>query len=180
VQVRVFTLAFSDAVGGFPDEVVRQFLADKRVLEVNDHLFTRAGSPYLALVVKFEGGASTAPVVAARGKPGRDRAPDEGVTLREADWPVFKALKTWRSERSRKDGVPPYVVATNRVLSEIAASRPQTKTALGTIAGFGEAKVARYGDELLALVPPAAAAPVPAAATTTSSASVPATAGAAP
>jgi len=158
VQVRVFTLPFSEAVGGFPDEVVRQFLADKRVVEVKDHLFLRAGSPYLALVVKFEG--EGAPTFSRR--PARERTEEDvRARLREADWPVFKTLKTWRSERAKKDGVPPYVVATNRILAEVAASRPQNKTELGAIPGLGEAKLARYADEILALVPAGTPAPVP-------------------
>jgi hypothetical protein len=39
------------------------------------------------------------------------------------------------------------------MLVEVAVAMPQTKGELGAIRGFGEAKVARYGDEVLVLVP---------------------------
>lgn len=161
MQVRVFTLPFSEALGGFPDETVRSFLAAVDAVEVSDHLVVKGGVPYLALVVKHAGvrdplGTAAAAKVAPGARP-------EPPPVREADAGVYKALRTWRGERANKDGVAPYVVATNRVLAEIASARPQSKAALGSVKGFGEARVARYADDLLRLVPPRdaeAAAPV--------------------
>src|SRR5205823_8844978 len=61
-------------------------------------------------------------------------------------------LRAWRLERSRSDGVPPYVVFHDRVLHEIAETRPSSVGELAQIAGVGPAKLERYGDELLALI----------------------------
>ncbi len=163
-QLKVFTLPFSEALGGFPDEAVRRFLVGKRVLKMTDHFFERDGLPHLALVLWYADAdaagtsrpASIAAAAAASAGGSIPAAPAEDdfrSLLKESDWPVFKALKAWRAERARSDGVPPYVIATNKVLAEIAVQRPQSRAALGAIQGFGEAKVARYAEAILALLP---------------------------
>lgn len=52
--------------------------------------------------------------------------------------------------------MPPYVVLTNRQLVELVVERPASKTAMGKIAGFGDKKLARHGEELLMLLWPEA------------------------
>ncbi|MFS8585620.1 MAG: HRDC domain-containing protein, partial [Acidimicrobiia bacterium] len=65
---------------------------------------------------------------------------------------VEAALRAWRREGSRADGVPAYVVLNDRHLRGIAERRPRTERELAACPGIGPAKLAAYGDELLALV----------------------------
>jgi DNA helicase II / ATP-dependent DNA helicase PcrA len=64
--------------------------------------------------------------------------------------PLGERLRSWRLERARDDGVPPYVVFHDRVLHEIADARPATIGELAQIAGVGPSKLERYGDDVLA------------------------------
>jgi DNA helicase-2/ATP-dependent DNA helicase PcrA len=64
--------------------------------------------------------------------------------------PVFGALRKWRLERAKADGVPAYVVFHDATLAEIAAQAPKTLSELAGIAGVGPAKLDRYGEEVLA------------------------------
>jgi DNA helicase-2/ATP-dependent DNA helicase PcrA len=84
------------------------------------------------------------------GKPSRfvDELRDAAVV----DSSVWEGLRTWRLERAREAGVPPYVVFHDTVLRRIADARPATLAELSQISGVGPAKLERYGDELLALV----------------------------
>jgi DNA helicase-2/ATP-dependent DNA helicase PcrA len=66
--------------------------------------------------------------------------------------PAFAALRAWRRERSRADGVPAYVVFDDKTLAAIAAARPASPAALAAIRGVGPAKLARYADEVIALL----------------------------
>jgi DNA helicase-2/ATP-dependent DNA helicase PcrA len=59
------------------------------------------------------------------------------------------ALRAWRLERSRRDGVPAYVVLHDRTIGAIAAARPRNLAALRRIDGIGPAKLERYGEEIL-------------------------------
>ncbi|MEM7310733.1 MAG: HRDC domain-containing protein [Planctomycetota bacterium] len=51
--------------------------------------------------------------------------------------------------RARDEGVPPYVVPTNRELVEIVVRKPGSRTALGNVPGGARQKVERYGAETL-------------------------------
>ncbi len=63
--------------------------------------------------------------------------------------PVFEALRSWRGERAREQGVPAYVIFHDATLREIATIRPTSVAELGTIGGVGEKKLATYGEGVL-------------------------------
>ncbi len=59
------------------------------------------------------------------------------------------ALKAWRLERARADGVPAYVVLNDRYLDGIAARRPPSLEVLADCDGIGPRKLELYGEEIL-------------------------------
>ena len=150
MQVRIFTLRFNPATDGFDDAVVTSFLADKELLAMDNHFFLKDGIPYLTLVVSYR--TTALPSIPETLRPEQKRDESWRESLTEADWPLFNTLRTWRSETAKREGIPPYVIANNRQLAEVAKVRPQTLAALGGIDGFGEAKLAKHGKDLLALV----------------------------
>jgi DNA helicase II / ATP-dependent DNA helicase PcrA len=79
-----------------------------------------------------------------------------------ADPAVEQVLRAWRTERSRRDKVPPYIVLHDRTLLAIAATRPTSLMELRRIDGIGPTKLDQYGDEIVALL---AAAPTGAGST---------------
>ncbi len=91
------------------------------------------------------------PRAASTRKP-RARATPEVDALDTAARALFDALRRHRLEISRSERVPPYVVATDRALREIAAIRPTNKHELEAAHGIGPAKVKRYGAGLLRVV----------------------------
>ncbi|WP_406083988.1 DNA helicase RecQ [Streptomyces virginiae] len=72
------------------------------------------------------------------------------VDLPAAAEPVFLALRAWRAETAREQGVPAYVVFHDATLREIATRLPATTEELGGIGGVGEAKLAKYAEGVLA------------------------------
>ena len=48
--------------------------------------------------------------------------------------------------------MPPYVVFHDRVLHEIAETRPGSLAELGAISGVGSAKLERYGPDVLVVL----------------------------
>ncbi|MEU6245443.1 DNA helicase RecQ [Streptomyces sp. NPDC047024] len=79
--------------------------------------------------------------------------------------PVFEALRAWRAEQAKEQGVPAYVIFHDATLREIATARPASVRELGTIGGVGEKKLATYGEGVLAVLngQPEAATSTPAA-----------------
>jgi ATP-dependent DNA helicase RecQ len=63
--------------------------------------------------------------------------------------PIFEALRDWRRGEAQAQSVPAYVIFQDRTLAEIAALRPRSLDALGTIPGVGRTKLERYGAGVL-------------------------------
>jgi len=64
----------------------------------------------------------------------------------------FEVLRAWRAATAKDQGVPPYVVFHDTTLREIATRVPDSRAALASVAGVGEAKLARYGEAILAVL----------------------------
>jgi ATP-dependent DNA helicase RecQ len=156
---RVITLRFDPALEGFNDQPLRDFLADKEVHSIHDHFFEQQGVPYLSLVVCYRLLSVSPPKQnsAVGEKPGRDESWRN--TLTPELWPLFNTLRDWRGDRARIEGIPSYVICNNRQLAEVVVKRPTTLGELAHVDGFGEAKLKKYGPELLAMLCRAFAAP---------------------
>ena len=73
-------------------------------------------------------------------------------SLDPADASLFEALRARRLELARAERVPPYVIASDRTLREVAELRPRSIRNLEGIYGIGPAKAAKYGEDLLKVV----------------------------
>ena len=150
VNVKIFTLKFETLSGGFDDAEVRTFIADKEVLSIHDHAFVHHGLPHLALVVLYHANCGNAAPVAKI--PTNERDESWRKTLTEADMPLFNTLREWRSGKSREEGVPTYFVCTNKQLADVIRARPGSMAALSKIDGFGEGRLKKYGQDILAIM----------------------------
>jgi superfamily II DNA helicase RecQ len=164
---RVLTLRFNTMLDGFDDAPLRDFIKDKEVLSIRDHFFVKNEVPYLAVIINYRPQPLAAALEVKAG--GRDKGDESWRALiAEADVPLFNSLRDWRTTRSRREGLPPYVIGTNRQLAAMVVARPISLAKLGEIEGFGKAKLERYGKEILAILAEAAEpATMPAAETTT-------------
>ena len=86
----------------------------------------------------------------AGGKARRAAAAVEGLDA--AAQSLFEALRHTRVELARAQGVPAYVVAHDRTLRELAASRPRSAKELMDVPGFGPRKTEQFGDAFLRVI----------------------------
>ena len=77
------------------------------------------------------------------------------------DRALFDALCAHRAALARSKAVPPYVIAPNRTLTEIALLRPRCAEDLGLVHGMGPGRLAAYGEGLLSVVRERAPSPPP-------------------
>ena len=93
-------------------------------------------------------------IARAKGKATKTGATRKGSEAQVAshDAPCFAALRAWRGEKAREQGVPAYVILHDRTLAELASQRPQSTHALLQVPGIGVAKAERYGEALLSLL----------------------------
>ena len=89
----------------------------------------------------------------------KGKTPSSAASTKNRSTPVaagdaacFQALRTWRAEKAREQGVPAYVILNDRALRELAAQRPQSSAGLLQVPGIGLAKAERYGESLLTII----------------------------
>lgn len=150
MQLKLITVRYDPSIGSFPVNPLADI--EGEVISAVEHFFEQGGLPHLLLVVHYR---------AIR--PLREAAPSAAVMSRPAEVVVhaqlsvseqelFDRLRAWRNSRAQADGVPPYVLLTNRQVAAVARRRPGTLTALREVEGIGEAKAGRFGSEVLAVV----------------------------
>jgi ATP-dependent DNA helicase RecQ len=134
------------------DALIDRLVDDGYLLRDLDHEFK--------LIRLTQRGAATSPedLLTYDENPERPKAPRsaaepvDDLDLSLDEQVVLRNLQDWRRERAVHDAVPPYVVAPNATLTEIARRRPASPRELVEIKGFGPTRVERYGDEILAIL----------------------------
>lgn len=63
---------------------------------------------------------------------------------------LFAKLRELRKQMAQAESVPVYTIFTNEQLAEMARRRVRTKSDLEGIAGVGDARVSKYGQQFLA------------------------------
>ena len=94
----------------------------------------------------------------ARGEVRGSGAAGGGEQLDAQGTRVFEALRALRLRMSQEAKVPPYVVASDRTLRDLATLRPRNMGELALAHGIGPAKAERYGAPLLACIAESTAA----------------------
>ena len=76
-------------------------------------------------------------------------APDGGERPSQDEEALFQRLRALRKDLADQQGVPAYIVFSDKVLREMAATRPSTPSELLAVSGVGPVKLERYGAEFL-------------------------------
>jgi ATP-dependent DNA helicase RecQ len=98
--------------------------------------------------VKISEASARPPANAGSPASSRTCAPGASAEGRE----LFETLRALRKRIADAQGMPPYVIFHDATLREIAERRPVTLGEFAGIRGVGEAKLARYGEEFVAVV----------------------------
>lgn len=145
MMIKIVTIPFSTAYGGFNDEELRGFLADKELISASDYLFTKDDIPYIAVVLKYFPYRTEAQPISGK----KIDSEEWRKLLSEEQMGLFNLLRDWRSKRCKKEGVPPYVLLNNNQLAMIVRGRPQSLGDLAKIEGIGKKKIDSFGQEIL-------------------------------
>jgi ATP-dependent DNA helicase RecQ len=139
--------------------VVRQLLAQGVLAVEGDYgtlVFTPASEEvlYRGRQIRLrDDPARTALAKPAKASRAAGSASAEAATeLSAADAAVFEQLRSWRAAAAKEQGVPAYVIFHDATLRQIAAQSPSTLTELSTVNGVGDAKLAKYGQQILDLM----------------------------
>lgn len=81
-----------------------------------------------------------------------DRRPAVKMLVSEEDAPLLSALKAKRRALAEEAGVPAYVIFTDKILIEMAETRPETLDQMARVGGVGATKLERYGATFLEII----------------------------
>ena len=139
MPVRILTIPFDPANALFHDEELNRFLLNKHVEAMQAEFFMIDAKAFWSVFVRYE------PLLAEEDKRSADELDDRQSLL-------MRRLKEWRKEKADKEGIPPFIIATNKELLEIVKKTPASLEALKDVHGFGKKKVARHGREIVSIV----------------------------
>jgi ATP-dependent DNA helicase RecQ len=137
--------------------VVRQLLAQGVLAVEGDYgtlLCTPAGDEvlYRGRQIRLRDDPARVPLARASkaARAGAASAPAEAAAeLSPANAAVFEQLRAWRAAAAKEQGMPAYVIFHDATLRQIAARSPSTLAELSDVNGVGEAKLAKYGQQIL-------------------------------
>ncbi len=101
-----------------------------------EHFFSYGGLPHLLLVVELR----------------RRGAPAQQAALEPAQVEVLRRLQAWRRKEAQGAGVPAYTLFTDAQAHALARHAPASLAALRRVKGFGDKRIARWGEAILAVL----------------------------
>jgi len=143
-QAWVEQLPFHGALARWSDDRVRLLLAEL----VRAGVARQSSGEYPVVELTPAGrdavGRGTPPALTLPATLNRRAAAGGDVSVETVD-----RLKRWRLETARAAGVPAYVVFHDSTLSAIAGAKPASLADLLRVPGVGDAKLRKYGEEVL-------------------------------
>jgi ATP-dependent DNA helicase RecQ len=85
-------------------------------------------------------------------KPARGGKAAKPAASGDGDEALFQALRALRKRLADEAGMPPYIIFNDASLRDMAQRQPTTLEEFATIAGVGQAKLSRYGNQFVELI----------------------------
>lgn len=171
MKSKIFKIHLANETRDFEESKLNKFLES---VFVRQTFAAVVNNEYWSVIVFYEDSAAAiaavipAENVSAESKPSLPTEqtppkipPDNAPKVAEKPAPLilspeqenkFNALKQWRNERAAQDGLPPYMIAPNDALMNIAAAEIKAPEDLLQIKGFGEKRAQKYGEEILRIL----------------------------
>lgn len=81
----------------------------------------------------------------------KDNAVSEN-DVRIEETKIFQELKAYRLNKSREEKIKPYFIYNDNQLKDLILKMPKSKDEMLKVSGFGEAKVIKYGEDILKVI----------------------------
>lgn len=146
MNLRIFSTRLEPEFLATDQETINRFMESVTVTKTSTQ-FVPGNPDYWSILVFYENGQSIQSKETAKAA-----EPVTTAQLTEDEQAIVNALKIWRKERATELNVPEYLVCHNATLITLARQKPQQLSGLAQIKGLGEQKIARYGDDIVAIL----------------------------
>jgi ATP-dependent DNA helicase RecQ len=132
--------------------VVRQLLARGILVAQGDYGTLAPGEPAAAVLRGETAVPLRKDTIGRPASSSRARKASAADALDAGDRGLFEALRAWRAETAREQGVPAYIVFGDATLRALAEHRPASLADLDGITGIGAKKREAYGEGVIAVI----------------------------
>ena len=156
-MLKIVTLPFDDKVKEFEQEKLEKVLKDVQIVKYQAELVKIEGKYYWTVFVECEkieklNKNSEKNNFTENGKEFKDANKNYMEYLTEDEMELYKILKEWRAGEAQLLGYPPYIIASNQLLANIAKTNPKNMEELSQLKGMGKRKIRDYGEEILLIL----------------------------
>ena len=156
-MLKIVTLPFDDKMEEFEQEKLEKVLKDVQIVKYQAELVKIEGKYYWTAFVECEkieklNKNSEKNNFTENGKEFKDANKNYMEYLTEDEMELYKILKEWRAGEAQLLGYPPYIIASNQLLANIAKTNPKNMEELSQLKGMGKRKIRDYGEEILLIL----------------------------
>jgi len=155
--LKIVTLPFDEKMEEFEQEKLERVLRDVQIVKYQAELVKIEGKYYWTVFVECE------KIEKVNKNSGKDNFTQDVKEFKEAnknyieyltedEMELYKILKEWRAGEAQLLGYPPYIIASNQLLANIAKTNPKNIEELSQLKGMGKRKVRDYGEEILLIL----------------------------
>ena len=156
-MLKIVTLPFDEKMEEFEQEKLEKVLKDVQIVKYQAELVKIEGKYYWTAFVEYEKADkfnknSGKDNFSQDVKEFKDANLNYMEYLTEDEMELYKILKEWRAGEAQLLGYPPYIIASNQLLSDIVKTNPKSIEELSQLKGMGKRKVRDYGEEILLIL----------------------------
>jgi len=155
--LKIVTLPFDEKMEEFEQEKLERVLGDVQMVKYQAELVKIEGKYYWTVFVECE------KIEKVNKNSEKDNFTQDVKEFKEAnknymeyltedETELYKILKEWRAGEAQLLGYPPYIIASNQLLANIAKTNPKNIEELSQLKGMGKRKVRDYGEEILLIL----------------------------
>ena len=156
-MLKIVTLPFDEKMEEFEQEKLERVLGDVQMVKYQAELVKIEGKYYWTVFVECE------KIEKVNKNSEKDNFTQDVKEFKEAnknymeyltedEMELYKILKEWRAGEAQLLGYPPYIIASNQLLANIAKTNPKSIEELSQLKGMGKRKVRDYGEEILLIL----------------------------
>lgn len=134
--------ADQQAINAFMDSVYVKKIASQYVPDTPD---------FWSILVYYEE-RNGAPKKESEKKESKKQPAITESDLTEEELTIYSALRLWRKDRATDINLPEFMVFPNATLMNVAKEKPHDLLGLNKIKGMGDQKIAKYGDDIIAIL----------------------------
>lgn len=156
-MLKIVTLPFDEKMEEFEQEKLERVLGNVQIVKYQAELVKMEGKYYWTAFVECEKADkfdknSEKDNFTQDVKEFKEANKNYMEYLTEDEMELYKILKEWRAGEAQLLGYPPYIIASNQLLSDIVKTNPKSIEELSQLKGMGKRKVRDYGEEILLIL----------------------------